>query len=84
MRHSAARRWPARLLQPGPTSPLMLSRLIGQVRAEGDAALLALTERFDGVRLDSLAVSAAEFAAARAQADTGADRRAGARDRQRG
>jgi histidinol dehydrogenase len=44
-----------------------VSRLIGQVRAEGDAALLALTERFDGVRLDSLAVSAAEFAAARAQ-----------------
>ena len=44
-----------------------VSRLIGQVRAEGDAALLALTERFDGVRLDRLHVSAAEFAAARAQ-----------------
>ncbi len=44
-----------------------VSRLIGRVRAEGDAALLALTERFDGVRLDSLAVSAAEFAAARAK-----------------
>src|SRR5665213_3721106 len=44
-----------------------VSRLIAQVRAEGDAALLALTEHFDGVRLDSLAVSAAEFAAARAR-----------------
>lgn len=41
------------------------SRLIGAVRAEGDAALRALTERFDGVRLDSLAASPAEFAAAR-------------------
>jgi histidinol dehydrogenase len=44
-----------------------VARLIGNVRAEGDAALLALTERFDGVHLDSLAVSAAEFAAARAR-----------------
>jgi histidinol dehydrogenase len=44
-----------------------VSRLIAQVRAEGDAALLALTERFDGVRLDALRVSAAEFAAARAK-----------------
>jgi histidinol dehydrogenase len=44
-----------------------VARLISQVRAEGDAALLALTERFDGVRLDALGVSAAEFAAARAQ-----------------
>jgi len=44
-----------------------VARLIGQVRAEGDAALLALTERFDGVRLDTLGVSAGEFAAARAK-----------------
>ena len=44
-----------------------VARLIGQVRAEGDAALRALTERFDGVRLDALAVRPAEFAAARAQ-----------------
>jgi histidinol dehydrogenase len=41
--------------------------LIAEVRAAGDAALLTLTERFDGVRLDSLAVSAGEFAAARAK-----------------
>ena len=42
-----------------------VARLIGTVRAEGDAALLRLTERFDKVRLDSLAVGPAEFAAAR-------------------
>ena len=43
-----------------------VARLIATVRADGDAALLGLTERFDGVRLESLAVSPAEFAAARA------------------
>ncbi len=42
-----------------------VSRLIGEVRATGDAALLALTERFDGVRLDDLAASPTEFAAGR-------------------
>jgi histidinol dehydrogenase len=41
-----------------------VARLVGQVRAEGDAALLELTERFDGVRLERLAVSAAELGAA--------------------
>jgi histidinol dehydrogenase len=44
-----------------------VARLIAQVRAQGDAALLALTERFDGVRLERLAVTAAEFSAARAR-----------------
>jgi histidinol dehydrogenase len=44
-----------------------VARIIGQVRREGDAALRALTERFDGVRLDALAVSAQEFSAARSQ-----------------
>ncbi len=44
-----------------------VAQLIGKVRAEGDAALLALTERFDGVRLKSLAASPAEFATARSQ-----------------
>jgi histidinol dehydrogenase len=38
--------------------------LIASVRAGGDAALLALTQRFDGVTLGSLPVSDAEFAAA--------------------
>ncbi|HEV2700229.1 MAG TPA: histidinol dehydrogenase [Steroidobacteraceae bacterium] len=43
------------------------ARLVAQVRAGGDAALLELTERFDGVRLGALAVGAAEMAAARAK-----------------
>ena len=38
--------------------------IIEAVRRDGDAALLALTERFDGVRPASLQVSAQEFAAA--------------------
>jgi len=44
-----------------------VTRLIGQVRREGDAALRSLTERFDGVRLATPVVGADEFAAARAQ-----------------
>ncbi len=44
-----------------------VARIIGQVRDTGDAALRTLTERFDGVRLDCLAVSPAEFSAARSQ-----------------
>ncbi|HYK25000.1 MAG TPA: histidinol dehydrogenase, partial [Steroidobacteraceae bacterium] len=39
--------------------------IIAAVRREGDAALKRLTERFDGVRIDELAVSRAEIAAAR-------------------
>jgi histidinol dehydrogenase len=39
-------------------------RIIDAVRRDGDAALKELTERYDGVRLDELAVSKAEFAAA--------------------
>jgi histidinol dehydrogenase len=38
--------------------------IIELVRREGDAALLALTEQFDGVRLETLAVTKQEFAAA--------------------
>jgi histidinol dehydrogenase len=38
--------------------------LIARVRTEGDVALLALTRELDKVTLDTLAVSAAEFAAA--------------------
>jgi histidinol dehydrogenase len=45
----------------------VVGELVSTVRAEGDAALLRLTERFDGVRLESLAVTADEFAAARSQ-----------------
>jgi histidinol dehydrogenase len=39
--------------------------VINEVRRSGDAALRSYTERFDGVRLDNLAVSEKEFAAAR-------------------
>ena len=38
--------------------------IIEQVRTQGDAALLELTERFDGVRPDPLRVPAAELKAA--------------------
>jgi len=38
--------------------------IIDSVRRDGDSALLALTEKFDGVRLDSLRVTPAEFGAA--------------------
>jgi len=41
------------------------SEVINTVRRDGDAALYSYTERFDSVRLDSLAVSADEFAQAR-------------------
>jgi histidinol dehydrogenase len=40
--------------------------VITQVRTEGDAGLRALTRRFDGVSVESFAVTAAEFADARA------------------
>ena len=38
--------------------------IIARVRSEGDAALVELTERFDGVRLDQLRVPTDELAAA--------------------
>lgn len=42
----------------------VVADIIAQVTARGDAALKEYTERFDGVKLDSLEVSAAEFDAA--------------------
>ncbi|MGN6092672.1 MAG: histidinol dehydrogenase, partial [Luteibacter jiangsuensis] len=41
--------------------------IIAQVRARGDAALLELTARYDGVAVDDLAVSEQEFADAEAR-----------------
>lgn len=41
------------------------AEVVSAVRQKGDAALYSYTERFDSVRLDSLAVSEKEFAAAR-------------------
>ena len=41
------------------------AEIVAAVRSGGDATLVALTERFDRVRLDSLRVADAEFVAAR-------------------
>lgn len=41
-----------------------VAAILGQVRAQGDTALRALTRRFDGVELQDLFVGEAEFAAA--------------------
>src|ERR1700759_5072257 len=45
----------------------VVRELIGAVRSGGDAALLELTRRFDGVALESLVVGADELSAARAR-----------------
>lgn len=44
-----------------------VARILDQVRADGDASLRALTRRYDGCELVSLAVSDAEFAEAEAK-----------------
>jgi histidinol dehydrogenase len=41
------------------------AEVVATVRQKGDAALFSYTERFDAVRLETLAVSAEEFSAAR-------------------
>ena len=46
--------------------------IVASVRREGDAALLRYTSEFDGVELQELQVSAAEFAAAHAALPAGA------------
>lgn len=46
-----------------------VTRIFAQVRRDGEAALRALTLRYDGVELDRFAVSADEFAAAAASLD---------------
>ncbi|MFT3792755.1 MAG: histidinol dehydrogenase [Rudaea sp.] len=46
-----------------------VARILDQVRADGDASLRALTRRYDGCELDSLAVGDAEFAEAEACLD---------------
>lgn len=45
------------------------ARILDQVRSDGDAALRALTRRFDGIELESLRVSAEQFDAAEAGID---------------
>ncbi|HEY4301356.1 MAG TPA: histidinol dehydrogenase [Candidatus Didemnitutus sp.] len=71
-RHAALAR-PAPSARRGRTAAV--ARILAEVRRDGDAALRRLTEKFDGVRLSRLRVSAAEFAAAR-KLLTSADRTA--------
>lgn len=47
----------------------VVREIIAKVRERGDQAVLELTERFDGARLESLRVSDAEFARAEALVD---------------
>ena len=51
----------------GKKTAAAVAGLIEEVRTGGDAALRALTARFDGVQIDALAVTADEFAAAQQQ-----------------
>ena len=44
--------------------------IIGRVKAEGDVAVLELTERFDGAKLNALEVTQAEFDEAEAKIDS--------------
>jgi histidinol dehydrogenase len=50
---------PLRALQP--EIQALVSRIVEQVRADGDACLRALSRRFDNVELDAFAVSPGEF-----------------------
>jgi histidinol dehydrogenase len=68
----AALRRPA--LQRSEELSASVARIIAQVRADGDAALRALTRRFDGCELARFAVGADEFAAAEAKLDAGTKR----------
>jgi len=51
-----------------------VARIIAQVRSDGDTALRALTQRYDGCELEQLAVGGGEFAAAEAALDAGLKR----------
>lgn len=59
--------WRARLPRPSAATNLPVAAvqaILGEVRAGGDEAVRALTEKFDGVRLESLRVPQAEVTAA--------------------
>ncbi|HVZ66474.1 MAG TPA: histidinol dehydrogenase [Lacunisphaera sp.] len=74
---AAALRRPAQHAQPAIAAAVR--GIVARVQREGDAALRALTRKFDGVALRSLRVSPAEFAAAKtalSSADRAALRRA--------
>jgi histidinol dehydrogenase len=61
-RRAAALQRPAQAARPQIAAAV--SRLVAEVRRDGDQALRRLTAKFDGAKLASLRVSAAEFAAA--------------------
>jgi len=63
-KRAAALRRPAQTAQPAVAATVRA--IVARVRRDGDAALRALTKRFDGVALGSLRVTPAEFAAAEA------------------
>ena len=54
------------VLGPGLTADQAVAAILARVRAEGDAAVRDLTQRFDGVTLSALEVSADELAQAQA------------------
>jgi histidinol dehydrogenase len=56
-------------LPQAPSVAQPVQEIIDRVRREGDAALMALTERFDGVRLSALRVSEQEMDEATRQVD---------------
>ncbi len=64
----------AALGRPSPESRADIAKVaaevINTVRQQGDAALRIFTERFDGIKLDSLGVTRAEFTAARKELST--------------
>lgn len=72
-RRAAALQRPAQTARPQIADAV--SRIVAEVRRNGDAALRRFTAKFDGVRLASLRVTEAEFAAA-AAALSAADRAA--------
>ena len=55
--------------QSTPAFQASVREIISEVRARGDAALLEFTRRFDGVALNEIEVSTAEFAAAETALD---------------
>lgn len=61
---TAALQRPALMLRPDLAE--RVREIIARVRRDGDAALLQLTEQFDGVRLDTLRVTAEEISSAHA------------------
>ncbi|MDE5944112.1 MAG: histidinol dehydrogenase [Rikenella sp.] len=73
--HPPRDEWDALLARPlqaeSDTIRRRVEEIVERVRTDGDAALRELAERFDGVRLDGLAVTDREFAEAEQAVDEG-------------